>query len=270
MKSASHSTGGPASGLPGHVLITGGSAGIGLAVAETFARAGHAVTITGRNRERLAQAEKLLATHGGKICTVQSDVTDIDSLSAMLAKAQSELGHVSVLINNAGNADSAPIAETSASFVRSMLELNLVQAFECARLCLPAMLEQAFGRIVNIASTAAVKGYAYTSAYCAAKHGILGMTRSLALELARTGVTINAICPGYTDTDLVMRQIANLKTKTGRDESQLLGHLAASNPMGRLVRPYEVAEAALFLASGAAGSVTGQAIVVAGGEYMAG
>lgn len=255
---------------PDHALITGGSAGIGLAVAEAFARSGYAVTITGRNLDRLDKACDRLSAYGGKVCIAQADTTDIGGLPAMFEKARAELGPISVLVNNAGDAASKSIAETSATVVRSMLEVNLVQVFECVRICLPTMLERAFGRIVNIASTAAVKGYPFTSAYCAAKHGVLGLTRSLALEVARSGITVNAICPGYTRTDLVARQLADLGARTGRDENQLLERLVASNPMGRLVEPDEVARVALFLASNAAASVTGQAIVVAGGEYMAG
>jgi NAD(P)-dependent dehydrogenase (short-subunit alcohol dehydrogenase family) len=185
-----------------------------------------------------------------------------------VAAARAALGPVALLINNAGQASSAPLGATSDALWDSMLAVNLTGTFICMRECLPDMLQSGFGRIVNIASTAGVVGYPYVSAYCASKHGVIGLTRAAALETARRGVTVNAVCPGYTDTDLVRGAIANITAKTGRDEQQALAELVLHNPQRRLITPDEVAQSVRWLCLRSSGSVTGQSICVAGGEVM--
>ena len=187
---------------------------------------------------------------------------------ASLAAAFAELGALDLLVNNAGAAESAPFERTDAALLERMLRVNLVGAFEVTRRLLPKLRAAAAGRIVNIASTAALKGYAYVSAYAAAKHGLLGLTRALAVELAKTRITVNAVCPGFTETDLLERSVATIRAATGRSASEARARLAATNPQQRLIAPDEVAHAVLWLCSDAARGVTGQAIVVAGGEVM--
>ena len=183
--------------------------------------------------------------------------------------AFARLGAVDILVNNAGAAESAPFAKTGLDMLERMLAVNLKAAFFCTQAVLPGMLAAKAGRIVNIASTAGLTGYPYVSAYVAAKHALVGLTRALALETARSGVTVNAVCPGFTDTDLVARAVETITAKTGRSTEAARAELAKTNPMGRLVTPQEVASAVAYLCLPGAGAVTGQAIVVAGGEVMA-
>ncbi len=197
-----------------------------------------------------------------------ADVTDADAVAAAFADAAKAVGVPSILVNNAGGAESAPFRRTGPDLWRSMIELNLTSTYLCTSQALPAMLEAGYGRIVNIASTAGLKGYAYVTAYCAAKHGVIGLTRALALETARKGVTVNAVCPGYTDTDMAHRTIANIVEKTHCSEDEARAQLAHHNPQGRLVDPAEVADAVAWLALPGSAAVTGQAIAVAGGEIM--
>jgi NAD(P)-dependent dehydrogenase (short-subunit alcohol dehydrogenase family) len=171
-------------------------------------------------------------------------------------------------VNNAGQAESAPLAKTDLALWQRMLAVNLTGAFLCAREALPEMTARGAGRIVNVASTAGLVGYAYVAAYCAAKHGVVGLTRAAALECAKTGVTVNAVCPGYTETDLVATAVANIVAKTGKSEAEARAALVARNPQARMVQPEEVAGAVLWLCLPASSSVTGQAIAVAGGEVM--
>ena len=228
------------------VLVTGGSSGIGLAVARAFAAAGHRVTIAGRDRRRLEAAG---------LPFIPLDVCD--------EAAFADLPVFDIVIANAGGATTAPLTRMSRADWDAMLALNLTGVWLTARATVPAMIESGWGRFIAVASTAAVKGYAYAGAYAAAKHGALGMIRSLALELARTGVTANAICPGYTDTPMLRGAIDTVAAKTGKDAEAAF---TRSNPMGRLVAPDEVAAAALWLASDAAASVNGQPILIDGGE----
>ena len=189
-------------------------------------------------------------------------------MKAGFARAAGEFGPVSILVNNAGQAVSAPFVKTDLALWQRMLQSNLTGTFLCTQAVLPGMLAAGYGRIVNVASTAGLIGYQYVSAYCAAKHGVIGLTRSLALELAKKNITVNAVCPGYTDTEIVRAAVANISAKTGRNEDEARAELARSNPQGRLVQPQEVANAVLWLCLPGSEAVTGQAIAVAGGEVM--
>ncbi len=185
-----------------------------------------------------------------------------------MATVRDTLGAPTILVNNAGVAVSAPFMKSDAAFWRKVLDIDLMGAVYCTQAALPAMLEAKWGRIINIASTAGLAGYAYIAAYCAAKHGMIGLTRGLAMETARTGVTVNAICPGYVDTEMTAQNIANIMKKTGRSHEEVLASLVVHNPQGRLIHPREVADAVAWLCRESAASVTGQSIVIAGGELM--
>jgi NAD(P)-dependent dehydrogenase (short-subunit alcohol dehydrogenase family) len=250
-----------------HALITGGGSGIGAAIARVLAERGHAVTLLGRRRDALATVAQSLPAASHAFVTT-ADITDEAQVHEAFAQARAALGPLAVLVNNAGQAESAPFMRTSLQAWQRMLAVNLTGTFICTQAALPDMLQAGHGRIVNIASTAAQRGYAYVSAYAAAKHGVLGLTRSLALELARKGITVNAVCPGYTETAILEQAVAHIVATTGRDADQARQALAASNPQGRLVQPDEVAQAVAWLCSDAAASVTGQAISIAGGEVM--
>ena len=191
-----------------------------------------------------------------------------EAVSAGFERAQSTFGPVQILVNNAGVARSAPFHKTDSALWQAMLAVNLTGTYLCCRAALPGMLEAGFGRIVNVASTAGLTGYAYVTAYCAAKHGVIGLTRALALETARSAVTVNAVCPGYTDTDMVHQAVANIVAKTGKSEEQARAALTERNPQQRLVRPEEVANAVLWLCLPGSEAVTGQSISVSGGEVM--
>jgi NAD(P)-dependent dehydrogenase (short-subunit alcohol dehydrogenase family) len=196
------------------------------------------------------------------------DVTDEASVRGAFSAARERHGPIDILVNNAGQAESAPFGKTELALFQRMIAANLTGTFLCAREALPDMLARGAGRIVNVASTAGLVGYAYVSAYCAAKHGVVGLTRALALETAKRGVTVNAVCPGYTETDIVRDAVANIMHKTGKSEDEARAALTARNPQGRMVQPDEVADAVLWLASPAAAAITGQAVSVSGGEVM--
>jgi NAD(P)-dependent dehydrogenase (short-subunit alcohol dehydrogenase family) len=247
-----------------HVLITGGGTGIGAAIAARLSEANARITVVGRRPEPLREVADSL--DGAQ--PVLFDVTNEAAVEEGHTTATERFGPVDVLINNAGAADSSPFARTTSDAWHAMLEVNLTGAFLMSRAVLPGMVERGWGRIVSIASTAGLKGYAYVAAYCAAKHGVIGMTRSLALEVAPKGVTVNVVCPGYTETELLRESVANIVDKTGASENEARAQLLESNPQGRFVSPEEVAEAVAWLVSSNAGAITGQAIVVAGGEVM--
>ena len=247
-----------------HALVTGGGTGIGAAVATRLGNIGARVTLVGRRPEPLHRVADGLPNAQA----VPFDVTDEEAIEGGLATATGQFGPVAILVNNAGAAESAPFDRTTLDTWRTMLEVNLTGVFLMSRAVLPAMVERRWGRIVSIASTAGLKGYAYVAAYCAAKHGVIGLTRSLALEVAQKGVTVNAICPGYTETDLLGDSVSEITNKTGASEDEARAQLLESNPQGRFVSPEEVAEAAAWLVGPNTDVVTGQAIVVAGGEVM--
>ena len=255
-----------------HALVTGGARGIGLAVASRLLADGASVTLLGRDAAGLAQALSGLRADraGAMVGAVCADVADAAAVAQACAQAVAERGAIAILVNNAGQAVSEPFHRTDAALWQAMLAVNLTGVFHCTQAVLPAMLAAGWGRVVNVASTAGLVGYAYVSAYCAAKHGVIGLTRALALETARKGVTVNAVCPGYTDTGIVADAVRNIAAKTGAGEADARARLTAVNPQGRLVRPEEVAEAVAFLCRPAAAASNGQALPVDGGEVMAG
>lgn len=244
-----------------HAVITGGGSGIGAAVARQLLDQGLRVTLMGRSLERLrAQQQALGPEVGIQACDVGDEVS--------VAAAFAAVGPVDILVNNAGQVETAPLAKTSLESWQRLLNVNLTGTFLCSRAVLPGMSERGFGRIVNVASTAALKGYAYVAAYCAAKHGVLGLTRALALETVKKGITVNAVCPGYTETEIVAQAVQTIMAKTGRTAEAARAELAAANPQGRLIQPEEVAATVAWLVGEGSASLTGQAIAVAGGEVM--
>ncbi|HEY4080243.1 MAG TPA: SDR family NAD(P)-dependent oxidoreductase [Burkholderiaceae bacterium] len=239
--------------------VTGGGSGIGAAVAEALAREGVSVVLMGRNAARLREQAVRI---GGEVQRL--DVSDEASVQA----AFEAIGPLDILVNNAGQVETAPLKNTTLDAWNRMLQVNLTGTFLCTRAVMGGMSERGFGRIINVASTAGLKGYAYVAAYCAAKHGVLGLTRALALELANKGVTVNAVCPGYTETDIVEQAVANIVAKTGRTPDEARALLAASNPQRRLIQPKEIATTVMWLARRESNSITGQSISISGGEVM--
>jgi NAD(P)-dependent dehydrogenase (short-subunit alcohol dehydrogenase family) len=252
-----------------HVLVTGASRGIGEAIARALAADGWRVTLAARSLDALhALRESMPAMVGAEPACVVLDVADPASVERAFAAAREAAGPLHALVNNAGLVETGPTARVPLATWQRMLDVNLTGTFLCTQAALPDLLATG-GRVVNIASTAAQRGYAYCAAYAAAKHGVLGFTRSLALELATKGVAVNAVCPGYTDTDIVREGVARVMSATGRDEATALAGFVAANPMGRLVAPAEVAATVRWLLRDAPASITGQAFSISGGEVMA-
>lgn len=252
-----------------HAVVTGGGRGIGAAIAEALASRGAAVSLIGRNVETLrATAARLARVYGSKVATAAADVADSTAVVAAMATLKERLGVPTILINNAGIAPSSPFLKSDDAFWRKVLDVDLMGTVHCTQAALPDMLEAGWGRIVNIASTAGITGLAYITTYCAAKHAVIGLTRALAIETARSGVTVNAICPGYTDTDIIDVAVSGITAKTGRSREDVIATLVAQNPQRRLIKPEEVADAVVWLCGENSGSITGQSIVLAGGELM--
>lgn len=245
-----------------HALVTGGGSGIGAAIAIALAEAGAEVTVCGRRRETL----DAIREHHSGIHTHEADVTDPQSVADLFAALRSANRVVDIVVANAGAAESAPFAKTDIDLWRRMMAVNLDGVYLTLKEAMRDLKGKNWGRIVPIASTAGIKGYPYVTAYCAAKHGVVGLTRALALETAGTGITVNAVCPGFADTPLLDASIENIVAKTGKSEDQARSMIAGSNPMKRLIQPAEVARAVLWLVGPGSDAVTGQAISVSGGE----
>lgn len=253
-----------------HAVVTGAGGGIGGAIVAELARLGASLTLVGRSAAPLERvcSHLLQEDPQAPVGWAAADVTDSAAVSAAFDQARARFGGIDILVCCAGQAQSEAFRRTTAELWGSTLRINLDGAFHCIQAALPDMLQRRWGRIVNIASTAGLKGYAYVAAYCASKHGLVGLTRALAVEVATKGVTVNAVCPGYTDTAVVREAVANIRAKTGRSESEALAELISANPQGRLVTPQEVADAVAWLCGPNSGGITGQSVVVAGGEVM--
>jgi NAD(P)-dependent dehydrogenase (short-subunit alcohol dehydrogenase family) len=247
-----------------HAVVTGASRGIGAVVADALAAEGARVSLFARDAAQLERVAQALGTENA--LAVPADVSDAAAVSRAFAAARARFGPVHILINNAGQAASAKFVDTDPALWERIFAVNVTGTYLCTRAAVPDMLKAAFGRIVNIASIAGLRGAAYICAYVASKHAVIGLTRALALEYAARNLTVNAVCPGYVDTDIVRNAIANIRSKTGRSESEALGALLATNPQRRLIEPREVAHAVLWLCRPGAESMTGQSLILSGGE----
>jgi NAD(P)-dependent dehydrogenase (short-subunit alcohol dehydrogenase family) len=242
-----------------HAIVTGGARGIGRAIAAAIAKAGASVTILGRNPETLALAAAEIG------CRYEvADSTETDRFVEVLAK----IGPTDILVNNAGSAIAAPFAKQSLADLDRMMAINLRPVFAAVSCVLPGMLSRNWGRIINIASTAGLKGYGYSASYCASKHGLVGLTRALAAEYAKFNLTVNAVCPGFTDTEMFSQTSSLLANRSSRSAEQATALLLSVNPQARLIDPNEVAAAAVYLCQEGSRSITGQSLVIAGGELM--
>ena len=248
--------------MTGHALVTGGGSGVGRAIALALAGEGIAVTICGRRADVLQQT----AAGNPRIHAELADVTDHDSMTALYERAEAARGPFDIVVANAGISGSAPAARVHIADWRRMLEVNLTGSFLTVQPALAGMAARKAGRIVFVASVAGLRGYSYVAPYAASKHGVVGLMRALATELARTGVTVNAVCPGFVETDMLEESVARIVEKTGRSEEEARESLVSINPQGRFIQPEEVAAAVLWLCGPQAASITGQAISISGGE----
>lgn len=251
-------------------LITGGGRGIGRAIALAFAREGAGIVVAARTLAQVeGVAQEITDQFHSKTLPIACDVSDVKSVEAMFARTAEFFGRgVDILVNNAGIAESAPIGKTDDDLWNRHLAINLSGSFYCTRAALPAMVERGWGRIINMASIAGKTGAPYIAAYSASKHGLLGLTRSTALEVAAKGITANAICPGYVDTEMTTRGVENITKKTGRSAEEAMEAIRRMSPQNRLVTSEEVAALALLLASEEGGAINGQAINVDGGSVL--
>lgn len=247
-------------------LVTGGGRGIGRACAFRLAQAGHKVAVVSRSIDETDETAGFIHQGGGSATSAVCDVSDPDSVAFALGLCQERLGAVDVLVNNAGQAHSVPFVEMELADWKRMLDVNLTGTFLFARAVIPGMVERRHGRVINIASTAGLTGVRYAAHYCAAKHGVVGLTRALALETARSGVTVNAVCPGWVDTEMLAHSIDRIAEKTGRTGDESRERLLTDIPTRRFVTPERVAELVGWLASGPAADVTGAALTIDGGE----
>ncbi len=247
-------------------LVTGGGRGVGRAVAQALAGSGAGVAVVARSREEIDEVSRHIRAGGGRSISVVCDVTEGAGVRAAVARTEAELGPIDILVNNAGMAESAPLVKLDEDLWARTLAVNLTGTYLCSRAVLPSMIERRHGRIINIASVAGKVGFAYSTAYCAAKHGVLGLTRALALEVATLGITVNAICPGWLDTSMTVASTARIAEKTGMTVGEARLRLEAMIPQRRLIDPDEIATLALFLAGDRAGGITGQAVNVDGGQ----
>jgi NAD(P)-dependent dehydrogenase (short-subunit alcohol dehydrogenase family) len=245
-----------------HALVTGGGSGVGRAIALALAGAGIDVTICGRRDAAL----QVVAGVSDRVFGIAADVTDEASMAALHEKAEAARGPIDIVVANAGMSGSAPAHRTMLADWQRTLDVNLTGAFLTVKSALAGMTKRSKGRIVFVASTAGLKGYAYVAPYVAAKHGVIGLMRALAAETAKTGITVNAVCPGFVETDMLQQSVSRIVDKTGRNAEEARASLAATNPQGRFIEPDEVAAAVLWLCSEGAASITGQAISISGGE----
>ena len=250
-------------------VVTGGSRGIGRAVARALARAGASVVVTARSADAIQEVAGELQALGVHAEAIACDVTDPDQVQALAKGAAKALGGVDILVNNAGASSSAPFHGLSLDEWNRMLRVNATGPFLCTRAVLPSMIERGWGRVVTVASVAGLRGGRYIAAYAASKHAVMGLVRSVALEVATTGVTVNAVCPGFVDTPMTRESVARIVEKTGRSEQEALAAILESSAQRRLVTPEEVAHAVRFLCSEEARGVNGEALVIDGGGSAA-